>query len=185
MKKRAKIIAPTLALGMVVGASGVSADSVTETINSGETLWGISQDYENVSVQDIKELNPNVDPYSLTVGQEITIKANDQSDNSSREVFHTVEPGETIQSIANLHKDLTVDELYELNPSLSPDSLEVGSEVRVSDYNYDLFHTIQSGDTLYGIAQTYDGVTLDDLYELNRGIDPYKLMIGSEIRIRS
>uniref|UniRef100_A0A1S2M5X6 LysM domain-containing protein n=1 Tax=Anaerobacillus isosaccharinicus TaxID=1532552 RepID=A0A1S2M5X6_9BACI len=40
---------------------------------------------------------------------------------------------------------------------------------------------MQPGNTLTNIAAVYDGVTVDDLFRLNPGIDPYSLTVGSEI----
>ncbi|MDG5788781.1 LysM domain-containing protein [Evansella sp. AB-P1] len=42
--------------------------------------------------------------------------------------------------------------------------------------------TVEEGDTIWGYSQEHD-VTVDELLELNSGIDPYALQIGSEIQL--
>jgi LysM repeat protein len=44
------------------------------------------------------------------------------------------------------------------------------------------YHTVESGDTLGGIAAKY-GTTVDDLLRLNPGVDPGSLHVGQKIRV--
>lgn len=46
-----------------------------------------------------------------------------------------------------------------------------------------LFHRIKRGDTLWGLARKHQ-TTVYELEKLNSGIDPYKLQIGSKIKIK-
>jgi len=62
MKKKLKFLAPTLALGMVFGANGVAANDDTVTVKPGDTLWGISNQHENITLNELRELNPQVNP---------------------------------------------------------------------------------------------------------------------------
>ncbi|WP_078552395.1 LysM peptidoglycan-binding domain-containing protein [Bacillus alkalicellulosilyticus] len=97
----------------------------------------------------------------------------------------TVNPGDTFWGIAQNH-DVTVDELVESNSNLDPHALPVGSEVHLNGNGQDenvVTHRIYPGNTLYGIAQVYDGVTVNDLLHLNEGIDPYSLQIGSHVNV--
>lgn len=50
-----------------------------------------------------------------------------------------------------------------------------------SDFKY---HTVQRGDTLWDIANKYDGVTVDDLKKLNGAINTKKLKLGQKIKIQ-
>ena len=43
-------------------------------------------------------------------------------------------------------------------------------------------HVVEAGDTLYLIAKKH-GVKLDDVMNANPNIDPYNLMIGTELYI--
>lgn len=188
MKKKLKFLAPTLALGMVFGANGVSANDDTVTVKPGDTLWGISNQHESVTLNELRELNPQVNPYNLAIGSTLTIDDDSQTDYPARETFHTVRPGDTLQAIANLHEGVTLNDLYQLNPGIDPYSLTIGSELRVygssNESSREVFHTVEPGSTLYSIANLHANLTLDELYELNPGIDPYNLTIGSEVRVR-
>lgn len=188
MKKKLKFLAPTLALGMVFGANGVAANDDTVTVKPGDTLWGISNQHENITLNELRELNPQVNPYNLAIGSKLKLDTDNQSDYPAREIFHTVKPGDTLQAIANLHEGVTLNDLYHLNPGIDPYNLTIGSEVRVygsdNESSLEVFHTVKPGNTLYSIATLHANVTLDELYELNPGIDPFNLTIGSEVRVR-
>lgn len=67
--------------------------------------------------------------------------------------IHVVQPGETINSIANLYK-ISVERLIVDNGILNPNNLVVGQTIVIV---YPLIsHTIQVGDTLVGIAEKYN-----------------------------
>ncbi|WP_081988409.1 LysM domain-containing protein [Halobacillus sp. BBL2006] len=44
------------------------------TVKPGSTLYNIANLHKGVSVEDLLELNPNIDPFNLRVGQEIRVK---------------------------------------------------------------------------------------------------------------
>ena len=46
-----------------------------------------------------------------------------------------------------------------------------------------IYHTVQPGDTLWGIAQTYPGVSVDDLKRLNSDMNFQHLTIGEKIKV--
>ncbi|WP_407269798.1 LysM peptidoglycan-binding domain-containing protein [Radiobacillus sp. PE A8.2] len=96
-----------------------------------------------------------------------------------------VESGETIWEIANENEGITVDEILELNGDVDPYAIPVGTEIQLENENAgnEVTHTVQPENTLFGIASVYDGVTLDEIYEMNDGIDPYNLAIGSEVTV--
>jgi membrane-bound lytic murein transglycosylase D len=43
---------------------------------------------------------------------------------------------------------------------------------------------VQRGDTLWDIANKYDGVTVDDLKKLNGTVNTKKLKLGQKIKIQ-
>ncbi|EDL65433.1 LysM peptidoglycan-binding domain-containing protein [Bacillus sp. SG-1] len=181
MKKTSKILAPALALGMIAGGGAASAAGTSVTVEKGDTLWGIAQNHDNVSVNNLYDWNPGLDARSLEIGSEIMLHDKPEYPN---ETFHTVTPGETLWSIANLHAGLTLEELYELNPEVDPYSLVIGSDVKVSPSSREVFHTVKPDETLWSISNLHANLTLDDLYDLNPDIDPRSLAIGSEVRVR-
>ncbi len=68
----------------------------------------------------------------------------------------TVEPGQTITSIAHAH-GLTIGQLLSLNPSVrNPDQVRVGQTLTVPDpLPITVEHRVVAGDTLIGIARQY------------------------------
>ncbi|WP_226668867.1 LysM peptidoglycan-binding domain-containing protein [Metabacillus litoralis] len=200
MKKTSKVLVPTLALGMAFGASGLSASAATETIESGDTLWGIAQE-NDVSVEELMKYNSHLDPHALPIGTEVELDSNHSNTNSGHNgdmVTHTVQPGNTLYEIAQTYDGVSVNDLYDLNEGIDPYNLMIGSEVNVmmdehsnSDNNSNdsdnennvEYHTVQPGNTFYGIASVYDGVTVDEIMEANPNVDPTELTIGSQITI--
>jgi len=46
-----------------------------------------------------------------------------------------------------------------------------------------IYHTIQPGDTLWEIAKSYPGVSVEDLKHLNQGMNFRHLTVGKKIRV--
>ena len=180
MKKWKFLMTSILAVGMILGI-GVGqghAEVSTVTVEEGDTLWNIAASYENITIYDLYEWNPGIDPYNLKVGMEIVI-------DPGSDWYHTVTAGDTFYSIAAMYEHIDLTDLYVLNPNVDPFQLQIGSKVRINygDFGNE-YYTIKSGDTLYSIAMVHQDVTLVDLYNLNPGINPFNLQIGSEIRLK-
>jgi len=47
-----------------------------------------------------------------------------------------------------------------------------------------VYHVVQPGDTLWGIAQRYPGVTVDDIKRLNSDMNLHKLPVGRKLKVR-
>lgn len=100
---------------------------------------------------------------------------------------YIIQPGDTFYRLA-LRFRTTVPALISANPLATPDTLQIGQSICIPrqqiypacpEGNY---YTLRSGDTLYGIARTYN-ISLADLVEANPGINPYMLMVGQVICI--
>ncbi|WP_179151916.1 LysM peptidoglycan-binding domain-containing protein [Oceanobacillus senegalensis] len=181
MKSLKFLMAPILAVGMItgIGVDHGHAEVSTVTVEEGDTLWSIAASQENVTIYDLYEWNPGIDPYHLQIGTEIII-------DPGSDWYHTISAGDTFYSIATMYEDINLRDLYVLNPNVDPYNLQIGSKVRVkydADYGNE-YYTIKAGDTLYSISMEHPGVTLLDLYNLNPGINPYNLQIGTEIRLK-
>ncbi len=90
--------------------------------------------------------------------------------------IHVVQPGETAESIANLY-GLPVERLIIENAILYPNNLVVGDTMVI--LYPEITYTIQEGDTLAGIAETYN-VTVMDLLRNNPHLSDREYLIPGE-----
>src|SRR6478609_7651170 len=104
-------------------------------VEPSETLYGISTKY-GISADDLIEINPELE-YGLKVGQIINIPYNPESIARSRKVeapkadnkvYHKVQPGETLYSLAKRY-NTTVDQLMKWNNM----DLKAGQEIVVGE----------------------------------------------------
>ncbi len=106
---------------------------------------------------------------------------------------YTVSEGDTLYSIAEKY-DLPVSLLMKINGIKDPYNLQVGHKLCIPgteeqlpqrppkpDMTYKT-HTVVAGDTLYLIAKQHQ-IKLDALMKANPTIDPYNLLIGTELVI--
>lgn len=173
--------------------------STTYTVKPGDTLWEISQNYQGLSVQNLLDLNPSIDPYQLQVGMELTI-SNDASNNDSNEdntsegnETYVVKPGDSVWEIAQQYNDLTMNEIMQANPGIEPRSLTINQTITIptsegNESSQDQpanreIYTVQPGDTLWQIAKNYHDVNLEEIKQANPSVNPRLLSIGSEIKI--
>lgn len=106
---------------------------------------------------------------------------------------YTVTAGDTLYTIADKY-DLPVSLLMKVNYITNPYNLEIGTRLCIPGDESQLtkpeekptpsmkVHVVEAGDTLYLIAKKH-GVKLDDVMNANPNIDPYNLMIGTELYI--
>ncbi|TMW71524.1 LysM peptidoglycan-binding domain-containing protein [Alteribacter natronophilus] len=194
MRKISLLATPLVTTGLVFGFTGLTAaaaDQDTETVEAGDSFWSIAQEHDGITAGDLKEINHGLDPYNLQIGTEIMLGYSDDSDDSSEADAdtHQVQEGETFYSIAQQYDDVTAEELNNINHGIDPYNIPVGTEILLerigdsedsSDVNA-ATHTVQEGETFYSIAQQYDSVTAEELNNINHGIDPYNIQIGTEI----
>ena len=142
----------------------------TYTVQSGDTLYGISRQH-NTSAQRIRELN-NLTSDNLVPGQVLIVSDNDAT-NPSECVIYTVEAGDSLYEIAKKY-DTTADLIKEYN-GLESNDLSIGQELRIPCYiedndNSDLpkyvNYTVEVGDNLYDIAERF-GTTVDKIKKDN------------------
>ena len=142
----------------------------TYTVQSGDTLYGISRQHKT-SAQRIRELN-NLTSDNLVPGQVLIVSDNDAT-NPSECVIYTVEAGDSLYEIAKKY-DTTADLIKEYN-GLESNDLSIGQELRIPCYiedndNSDLpkyvNYTVEAGDNLYDIAEKF-GTTVDKIKKDN------------------
>lgn len=103
---------------------------------------------------------------------------------------YTVSEGDTLYSIGEKY-DLPVSLLMKVNGIVDPYNLQVGHKMCIPGTEDQLpqkpencykTHTVVAGDTLYLIAKKHQ-IKLESLMQANPEIDPYNLLIGTELRI--
>ena len=148
----------------------------TYTVKAGDSLWGISQTY-GTTVNNLKQIN-NLSSNVIYVGQVLKLKQ--QSNSTSNQTpqttvdIYTVQSGDTLWGITNTH-DTTVNNLKQIN-DLTSDTIYVGQVLKLKQQSNSTSdqtpqttadtYTVQSGDTLWGIANTHD-TTVNNLKQIN------------------
>jgi len=136
----------------------------------------------------------------------VTVEENNSTSSSRGDaVVYGVKKGDGLGKIASLYH-CRVSQIKDWN-NLKSDRLNVGQKLYIyakpsyavqnkkkadvdaekvapiisGKYQY---HTIKSGETLWKIANLYDGVSVDQIKELNKAINTQKLKLGTKIRIK-
>jgi len=140
-----------------------SSKNATEThiVESGESLYKIAKKYD-ISLEKLKELNPNIKPESIQIGDKIVVSAKKEKktpkENKPKETKIVVAEVANPVNPTNMDSNLCTDEL--------------GNKV----------HTVTKGETLYRLSKKYK-VSVKDLEEMNPEIIA-NLPIGYEVVIK-
>lgn len=109
-----------------------------------------------------------------------------------QKVTHMVKTGETLYGIAKLY-DIAIDALTQANPAAYagvqpgdmltiPQGHYISQESHSTDGESCIYHTIQQGETLYGVSKQYN-TTIENLLLLNPGIYPNNFIEGEVIKV--
>ncbi len=115
-----------VALFWVSAAVVVAQDVTIHVVQRGETLFRIATRY-GLTVDELAHVNSIANPSSIMVGQRLLIPTNGAAPVST----HTVNPGETLPSIAQLY-GLTIEALVALNQLADPNTIYVGQVLTVT-----------------------------------------------------
>lgn len=113
---------------LILTATAYAQDNANLSIHvvqRGENLFRIALSY-GLTTEDLAQLNGITDPNSIQVGQRLLVPA--QGDTIPQ--AHTIQPGETLQSISALY-GLSVDALAALNNLADPNSLYIGQVLNI------------------------------------------------------
>ncbi len=106
-----------------------------------------------------------------------------QAQTSDSYFLHTIARGENLTSIAATY-NVSVADIVRLNPG-SDRLIKAGETLRIpqsKDNNGPQYHTIQSGETLYGLMKRYD-VTVEAICKANPGLSESNFRSGQVIII--
>lgn len=108
---------------IALGASSLApAFAATVTVQSGQSLWSISQQ-QHVTLTGLEQANPSINPANLLIG---TVLQLPQGTLSSSSNTYTVQPGDTFWTIANAHH-VSLSALIAANPNVQANNLLIGS----------------------------------------------------------
>ena len=166
----------------------------TYTVQSGDTLYGISKQF-GVSVDELQRIN-NLTSNMLSVGQVLKLPMQDKVEEI---VMYTVQKGDSLYSIAKKF-NITVDEIKSLN-NLTSNNLFIGQQLMIKSATGDepinpeeecigtgyvepqyIMYTVQRGDSLYTIARKYN-TSVDNIKALNN-LTNNNLTIGEQLKIK-
>ncbi|RLL41985.1 LysM peptidoglycan-binding domain-containing protein [Oceanobacillus piezotolerans] len=137
-------------------------------VQRGESLWGISQQY-NIPINQIILINEIDNPDILVIGQALVIP------DLMRE--YVIQPGDKLESIASRY-GVTVRELAAANQIMNP-SLIYAGQMLVLPY---FPHVVRQGESLWSIASSY-GIPLTQLLQATSILNPSLIYAGQTIRI--
>ena len=95
-------------------------DYIKYIIGEGDTFYRLSRKF-NISVNQIQELNPNLDPHSLQIGEEVLFSIGDFN-------YHVVEKGDTLWKISQ-HYNYALNSIIEYNEPINPSYLLPGEVI--------------------------------------------------------
>ena len=136
-------------------------------MESGESLYKIAKKYD-ISLEKLKELNPDIKPESIQIGDKIVVSAKKVKDvPKEKEAPKENKPKETKTVVAEVANPVNP---VNMDANLCTD--ELGNKV----------HTVTKGETLYRLSKKYK-VSVKDLEEMNPEIIA-NLPIGYEVVIK-
>ncbi len=138
------------------------------TVRKGESLSTIAEK-NNVSVSEIKKWN-KLRSSHIAYGQKLTLYV---------QVKQAV-PLTAARTIPSNAKTEKTDSTQPNETAKANTASAKNTESAVGKYVY---YTVQPGDTLWNIAQRYDGVTVDQLKQLNRITNSRDLRPGTRIKV--
>ncbi|MFA5523237.1 MAG: LysM peptidoglycan-binding domain-containing protein [Tissierellales bacterium] len=163
------------------------------TIKAGDTFYTIASEF-NITVRQLQQANPLVNPFNLVVGQRICVPVPPSIPEPPvippciDGTYYSIRPGDTFYSLANRF-NVTIRQLQDANPTVDPNSLVVGRIICIPAKVVPpgtppcpggAYYTIEAGDTYFSIASRF-GVTVAALEAANPNIDPTRLIIGQRI----
>ncbi|HBY20478.1 MAG: hypothetical protein A2Y24_05540 [Clostridiales bacterium GWE2_32_10] len=175
---KTKWLVVMLFISMMTISTGTSYADFTYTVKSGDSLYLIGKDY-SVSASSIKTAN-NLTTDNIYINQRLIIP-------TDKIIEYKVVLGDSLWKISQKYST-TADRIKVLN-NLKSDEINVGQVLIIeknmtstgSTYTNYRTHTVKSGETLWGIAISYD-VSVAGIKSLNNLTSDY-LTLGQVLKI--
>lgn len=172
-------------------------------VQRGENLYRIAQSY-GLTVDEIARINGITNTASIQVGQRLLIPL-DATDAEPAPIIHVIQPGESLNSIAQLYA-VSLESLLSANNIVDPNTIFIGqvlqipssesivnnesatggAPIEVSGADISTLvtgvHVVNAGETLFRIATNY-GLTVAELQQANGITDPTVIYVGQELVI--
>lgn len=170
----------------------INTETISYTVQSGDTLSSIANRY-GTTVQELVSINQLANPNLIYPGETLRIATNSTVHGSETRgtgsIIYTVQRGNTLSQIANSY-GVTVSHIVEINNIENPNLIYPGEKLRITESTnttlnsviQNNYYTVQSGDTLSGIARRY-GVSVQYLVNLNGIRNPNLIYIGQIIKV--
>ncbi|PMP93523.1 MAG: hypothetical protein C0173_00375 [Desulfurella sp.] len=168
-------------------------------VQKGDNAFNISKKL-GCSLDQLKNLNPNINLSNLNVGDRIIVPNNTKIvSNTQLTNIYIVKSGDTASTIANKY-NVSLSELEKLNPQLNLSNINIGDRIILPNnvlndikntqiaaqkktFKNENFYTVEPWDTLTAISQK-TGINMNIIKSLNPSIDWSNLQIGEEIVLR-
>lgn len=175
------------------------------TVQSGDTLSGIASQF-GMNYSQLAQINNIANPNQIYVGQVLQLRAAaanhttttpTNSNTNTGATSYTVQSGDTLSGIASQF-GMSYSQLAQINNIANPNRIYVGQVLRVggtqstpvntvSQPRYNNAgtsgsYTVQSGDTLSGIASRL-GVSYEQLAQSNGIANPNRIYVGQVLRV--
>jgi membrane-bound lytic murein transglycosylase D len=156
----------------------------THVVKRGEFLGRIADRYD-VTVKEIKGWN-KLKSANVRAGQKLVVYTNVKQRVKTVETVKKKQPKfnenpEPQQEEVVVNDEQNVVEKVEKNPIKQKAKTTKSKSAPKEKY---IIHKVKSGDTLWSIAQRYDGVTVDEIRKLNK-IKGNSVKVGQKIKIKS
>lgn len=165
-------------------------DRILYKVQKGDTLWKIAKKY-NTTVNHLAQINNIKNPNLIYVGEIMTISCNhnnNENTNTNQDIInYKIKLGDTLSQIA-MRYNTTVSSIVSLNNIKNPNIIYAGNVIKIKKNNSNSannasYYTVRSGNTLWGIAQSYN-TSVANLVRMNRIRNPNLIYPGQRIRVR-
>jgi membrane-bound lytic murein transglycosylase D len=145
--------------------------ALTYVVKDGDNLGYISEWYD-VGLSDLRYWN-NIYRNTIRVGQKLTVYIDPaRADRYSK-----------INSMSFTEKQKLEGKATAAAPGVSSTSASSAQMTSSTGGDYE-FYTVRTGDTVWDIAQKFDGVTASEILKLNNISDASRIQVGQKLRIR-